>query len=701
MSSPNLAPSRLSPFNIGEKIYLDDFTYVQYQEFLRRACLELAAEAVDRIHYWANGNPRLTWDICYDLEGKLAAGIPITPFEVDASVKTLYLTDFSRAPVDHIREVVTADDDLRSAITVIHYGRGDTLPDATKSKLYLAGIIRSAANHGNIAIKNRIIDAALSDNWLSDIALQKKGLAKLAAEQYEAEQYETALSLFEEFVQSPDIPQKEKESSYWAMSKCAYHTGNHPKALEYLGKVHWDKGGTAVLYYEHALYCGICYMKLLNLEASRRQFNEILLSPTKDKTFFSALLNHAATYSAEGDFAHAAKMLQDAITSIETSSLPSEDCATLRASAFYNLAQASADLGRGDDAHVYWQRALEASTVRQRPAIWLALLNQLTVPEEREDLLKQSIDLIISEGLRPGPSKSEGSLALTTSTLYAHLRVAYLLSMPLFQRLLAYVETLDGMCTSHASVLLSIAYLSLQAEDNTAAIALAREVVTEATSGAVMDKESEFQGYRLLSLFCKGKEQKIAQLKYATCLRTGYEPQTIGAADLQILGDLASDSIRAREPDKALEFVGLAKSLEPLLSKDLVAELAPIRYFEMMAHRARSDWDRLKEASKETLTLVESVLLHPNESRWVTEDAIRQIREIAKSNLDPAKDAFATQFMRERPKKIGRNEIVSVRYTDGTVRRDVKFKRVEADLGAGRCSLLDDAVPKKEEVKGS
>lgn len=686
---------KISPFNIGEKIYLDDFTYVQYQEFLRRAGLDLAADAVDRIHYWANGNPRLTWDICYDLEGKLAADMPIAPSDVDASVKALYLTDFSRAPVDHIREVVTADDDLRNAITVIHYGKGDTLSDTTKSKLYLAGIIRSAANHGNIAIKNRIIDAALSDNWLADIALQKKGLAKIAAEKYESKQYEAALSLFEEFVQSPDVSQKEKESSYWTMSMCAYNTGNYPKALEYLGKVHWDKGGTALLYYEHALYCGICHMKLSNLEASRRHFNEILQSPTKDKTFFSALLNHAASYSAEGNFARAAMMLQEAITSIENCSLPSEDCDTLKASAFYNLAQASVDLRHDDDARAYCQRALDASTVRQRPEIWIALYNLLTAPEERESVLKQSIELIISEGLRPGPSKSEGALALTTSTLYAHLLAAYAHSLPLFQRLLAYVETLEEMCTSRASILLSIAYLSLQAEDNAAAITLAREVVAAATSGSVVDRESEFQGYRLLSLFCKGKEQKDAQIKYAKCLRTGYDPQTIGAADFQILGDLAADFIKNHKPDKALEFIDLAKSLEPLLPKNLMADLAPIRYFEMMALRDRNDWGRLKEASKETLTLVEVVLSYPNESSWVTEDVIRQIQKIAKSNLDPAKDVFAAHFERERPKKMGRNAIVSVRYTDGTVRRDVKFKRIEADLVAGRCFLLDHEEPKR------
>lgn len=36
----------------------------------------------------------------------------------------------------------------------------------------------------------------------------------------------------------------------------------------------------------------------------------------------------------------------------------------------------------------------------------------------------------------------------------------------------------------------------------------------------------------------------------------------------------------------------------------------------------------------------------------------------------------------------GRNDKVSVRYTDGTVMRDVKYKKVEADVNAGKCALL-------------
>lgn len=40
------------------------------------------------------------------------------------------------------------------------------------------------------------------------------------------------------------------------------------------------------------------------------------------------------------------------------------------------------------------------------------------------------------------------------------------------------------------------------------------------------------------------------------------------------------------------------------------------------------------------------------------------------------------------PRKIGRNEKVSVKYTDGTIKKDVKYKKVLKDLGVGNCELM-------------
>jgi len=46
----------------------------------------------------------------------------------------------------------------------------------------------------------------------------------------------------------------------------------------------------------------------------------------------------------------------------------------------------------------------------------------------------------------------------------------------------------------------------------------------------------------------------------------------------------------------------------------------------------------------------------------------------------PPKDPF---------KGIGRNQKITVQYEDGTIKADIKFKKVEKDLRAGRCEIVE------------
>lgn len=59
----------------------------------------------------------------------------------------------------------------------------------------------------------------------------------------------------------------------------------------------------------------------------------------------------------------------------------------------------------------------------------------------------------------------------------------------------------------------------------------------------------------------------------------------------------------------------------------------------------------------------------------------RELKE-AQQLLDE-RESFRHQFS-----KIGRNERISVRYSDGKILNDVKFKKVEDDLLEGRCELI-------------
>ena len=107
---------------------------------LDRAKLEIAEDVIERIYYWTNGNPRMTWDICSEVENKSKNTI-ITIETINKIVQDLYLTTFDKPPIDNIREIVKQDREIRNAIVEIEYKKGKEVYDNIKSKLYLAGII--------------------------------------------------------------------------------------------------------------------------------------------------------------------------------------------------------------------------------------------------------------------------------------------------------------------------------------------------------------------------------------------------------------------------------------------------------------------------------------------------------------------------------------------------------------------------------
>ena len=59
---------KISPFNIGQKIFLNDFNKEEFTHFLVKSNLNLTAELSKRVFYWTGGNPRMTWDVCSEIE---------------------------------------------------------------------------------------------------------------------------------------------------------------------------------------------------------------------------------------------------------------------------------------------------------------------------------------------------------------------------------------------------------------------------------------------------------------------------------------------------------------------------------------------------------------------------------------------------------------------------------------------------------
>ena len=84
----------------------------------------------------------------------------------------------------------------------------------------------------------------------------------------------------------------------------------------------------------------------------------------------------------------------------------------------------------------------------------------------------------------------------------------------------------------------------------------------------------------------------------------------------------------------------------------------------------------------------EATTVHPRITRRVKRNRNRYCPVVA---LKVKEDHRLKKVAPAKSKKIaGRNERVSVQYTDGTIKKEVKFKHVEDDLRNNKCVIVED-----------
>lgn len=208
----------ISPFNIGEKIYLEDFSQNEFNQFLLHAGIDFNQEVKDRIYYWTNGHPRMTWDVVSTVE-KLETHQ--TEKEVDEAVKELYFANIDIPPVDHIKNIVEDSKEIRDAIVAIHYDKTGSIPESTRTKLYLAGVSRFDVKNRQVSFKNKIIEISLSEEFLQNVdALQSS--YEIGTKYFNLKAYSEALGAFVEFIKNQPTDPKFRLAQYYAGISCFY-----------------------------------------------------------------------------------------------------------------------------------------------------------------------------------------------------------------------------------------------------------------------------------------------------------------------------------------------------------------------------------------------------------------------------------------------------------------------------------------------
>jgi WD40 repeat protein len=164
---PQLISSPLvSPFNIGQKIVLSDFTLADAR--LLTPSLPGGRATLERVLHWTGGHPYLTQKLC--------ASLSETRQSVDDAVKSLYLAPAARESDDNLAFVAArllrGEEDPSSVLDL--YGRvriGQPVPDDPTSSvcdaLHLSGIVRPGSD-GKLQVRNRIYGHVFSSRWVRE-----------------------------------------------------------------------------------------------------------------------------------------------------------------------------------------------------------------------------------------------------------------------------------------------------------------------------------------------------------------------------------------------------------------------------------------------------------------------------------------------------------------------------------------------------
>jgi len=238
----------ISPFNIGEKIYMGDFTRVEFQKLINSSDYlnKCSADIIDRLYYWTKGQPRMSWDLCNTAEKTHVTSLA----EVDNLVQEMYLTTYDLAPVDSIRDKVKADSELRDALIQLSIDKGNSLSDDVKSKLYLAGII--GYEQTVPGFKNPILARSLSYDWLLSLHSQELNYLSVADKSIHLERdYKKAISHLTKFLDSNPTDVDEVDKAHYLMGEAYYRMYQPEQSLKFLETL--NKRGKLTKFYNQSL----------------------------------------------------------------------------------------------------------------------------------------------------------------------------------------------------------------------------------------------------------------------------------------------------------------------------------------------------------------------------------------------------------------------------------------------------------------
>lgn len=284
-----------SPFNISEKIYLNDFDKNEYLTFLNKINLEFFnEEIIEKIYEWTNGHPRITWDVCSKLEDIYLEKNYITIDTVNEIINDLYFIHESRPPIDNIKQIIKEDTSLAQIILDIKQNIYLNITDSIKNKLYLFGVIE-IKDTDKIVLKNKIIEENLNEDFLKNILYSESSAYEIANKYFNKGSYSEAIVEYIRFLSQENIDENENNVANINAGLCLYYLSDYPQALNHMNMVKVNKEKDPLNYYINQVNKGLVFFSMHDFQNSLKVFIEALESKD-DILYIKSLFYIAQNY---------------------------------------------------------------------------------------------------------------------------------------------------------------------------------------------------------------------------------------------------------------------------------------------------------------------------------------------------------------------------------------------------------------------
>lgn len=675
---------KISPFNIGQKIFLNDFSKDEFHSFLNKAELILDKDVEERIFHWTNGNPRITWDLCSEVENTKSKN-QINIETIDKIVKDMYLTTFDKPPVDNIRELVKKDREIRNAVIEIEQSKGNNITDKIKSKLYLSGIINYEEN--KIQIKNQIILSSLNIEWLKSLELEEKGMFETALQLVDKGDYKEGIETFEKFLDGAEFEDGQRGLCYYYMAFAAHKILEFDKALTFIKETDFDKDDDARMFYRCRNLKGLILFYLGQIDESLASFKEVIDSGRKDEIFIRALLNYGSiSLQSEKDIykVESAKIFQDIISEkgFEKARIKESLTNELKSIAHFNLAQIHILKQEILKAKEHYNLALQNPKETTKPTIILSLLEVEENQEIKKQLLNQIVELISSQKVIPIETDPEKPLDFTYKQLREVIISAYSIDrLGTFEALINHFKLLGEKPL--ANHMFELAMFAINNKDFKVGIDMLSELYQNRSPDKYnLDNKTAYNSAKLLA-YLNDHKTNLAKPNAYLSLFEKRRVEKIDYLDFEIFANIIFQLTAKQKFKEALTYVYLINSLQTEVDPDILINYLVIYHLELNIYLYTKS-SKVIEKAKEVIEFANRDEFKHQHSNLLGDTGLEIIKQNAEGIINPKMQQVAPFRV---GKTYGRNEIVKVRYKDGTIVEN-KFKRVEPDIRKGECFIL-------------